>query len=547
MVSIFGSNEFDDLGDAISSIQSETLNTDNINSLISDYVDSRIVLPSSKFTFPSATNDSGGYSWVSFIAIPSGLTVLQFYNLPSGIYACNTTNIPLTLQGILPFNTKGYLECYAYENGSGGIWNKRYTWYSNAANTSTVYVGSIVEGGWSTWQMQTPFLSSGVNPMTGNLDVGSNHIINLQDPTFSTDGATKNYVDDRSYLFVDRFPPVDMTGLNTPTPFVVTTNNNAASGWYAFSHIDAQDWLCSNYTNSWVQIIGDFRFVLKRLVVRGSFNGRTGTISTWNLAGFNDAGANFVEIANQSSPGGGSLTLGTVLTVLLPNNTIAFSGYRFNCIDGTGLVSINYIGLYNGISNFDIYGDNLMKGNINMNNKKIISLYTPSQPDEATNKSYVDTVLKKCYRGHIPLLEANVSKLGFIASAGGAAITNYSPYGAFNNLNAEGSNGSWVVGTTTGWLQIRCPFAVIIWRVGIKSRAIGGRNITGWNIGGSNDGVTFTTLLTSTTVLLGAATAPAFFDISTTTSYSYYRFNITASVGATDCGVHVFQIFTYCQ
>ena len=74
-----------------------------------------------------------------------------------------------------------------------------------------------------------------------------------------------------------------------------------------------------------------------------------------------------------------------------------------------------------------------------------------------------------------------------------------------------------------------------------------GRNITAWNIVGSNDVVTFTTLLTSTTTLLGAATAPTFFNISTTTGYLYYRLNITASVRSIEVGVQVFQLFAYSQ
>lgn len=508
-----------------------------------NYVDSKIILPSNKFTFPSATDDSGGYAWKDFLAIPSGITVFEFYNLPSGFYACTTLNLPLILRGILP-TEDGYLTCYSFENGAGGIWNKRYSWYSTDANESTVYVASIVNGGWSTWQMQSPFLTSGVNPMLGNIDMNSNRIVNLQDPTFSSDGATKNYVDDRAYLFVDRFPPVDMNGLLVPAPFVVTSNNNAPSAWAAFSGVDFQDWLCSSPVSSWAQIIGDFRFVLKRLVIRG---GGTGTITQWTLAGFNDAGGNFVVLADHNSPGGGNITIGTKLTIIIQNNTLAFSGYRFSCIDGTGTVSINYIGLYNGISNVDVYGDNIMKGALNMNNKKINNVFYPADLGDATNKDYVDTLLKKCLNGYIPLLEGNTSRLGFIASAGGAIINNYNPYGAFNSLNADGVNGSWVVATTTGWLQIKCPESIIIWRVGIKGRAIPGRNITAWNIQGSNDGTVFTNLITSTTTLLGSATAPSFFDISTTTAYSYYRLNITASVGATDVGIQVFQIYTYCQ
>ena len=121
----------------------------------------------------------------------------------------------------------------------------------------------------------------------------------------------------------------------------------------------------------------------------------------------------------------------------------------------------------------------------------------------------------------------------------------FNPYGAFNWLNGDNANGSWVTpgGTTTGWLQIKCPEAITIWRVALKARPIAGRNITAWNIAASNDGTTFTTLLTSTTALLGSATAPSFFNISTSTAYQYYRFNITASTGSTDVGVQVMQLY----
>ena len=234
-------------------------------------------------------------------------------------------------------------------------------------------------------------------------------------------------MDNSAYLFVDRFPPVDMISLNTPAPFVVTTDKNAASGWYAFSYIDAQDWLCSKLTGAWAQITGNFRFVLKRFVIRGSFNGSAGTITNWNLAGSNDGGVNFVQLVTKSSPGGGSLTLGTILTISLPNNTVAYSSYRFSCTGGTGTVSINYIGLCNGISKFDIYSDNVMRGNINMNGRLVVNLVNPNQPNIAANKSHVDNVLKKCFAGQIPILEANAGRLGFIASASGFINTNFQP------------------------------------------------------------------------------------------------------------------------
>jgi hypothetical protein len=74
----------------------------------------------------------------------------------------------------------------------------------------------------------------------------------------------------------------------------------------------------------------------------------------------------------------------------------------------------------------------------------------------------------------------------------------------------------------------------------VKARA--GRDITACNISASNDGQTFNSLLTSTTALLGSATAPTFLNVVTNDAYQYYRFTITASVGP-DVGVQVFQLY----
>lgn len=669
------------------------------------YVDGRTLLPYKKFLTPYASG-LNEYIWSDYQTIPPGLPESEFDDLPAGFYACYTGYLPPTRLGNLPAGIKGYLIAITYQQPADR--NKYYKW-TNSINGEE-WEAYFKTGVWSSWVMSSKVSKAGdtmtgdlnmggykitnlffptasldavnknyvdgvsagllrvdgSNSMTGALDMGFNKITTLQDPTSAQDAATKNYVDDRAYSFVDRFPPVDMSGLTAPAPFVVTTNNSAASGWYAFAHVDAQDWLCSGPAGAWVQITGNFRFVLKRLVVRGSFNGSSGTITSWTLLGSNDGGANFVQLADQSSPGGGSLTLTTTRTILLPSNTTAFSTYRFNCTGGSGTVSVNYIGLYNGISNFDAYGDNKMLGNINMDSRQIVNLLDPTGAQHAATKNYVDTkagervakagdtmtgnlslsvgtdtlrtlgcsdlsgskgfsVLlgnvqnqiqcqlnqpvaiqatdgvvfrqgssniirfgravgdlrtdvfqdivmnqkyiadlhdptsaqdaatkiyvdnstKKCYSGYVPVLEANVSRLGFIASASSTVNSSYNPYGAFNNFNADGANGSWVSSIATGWLQIQCPEPVKIWKVALKARFFAGRNITAWNIAGSTNGTTFTTLLTSTTTLSGSATTPSFFNISTTTAYQYYRFNITASVGAVDTGVHAMQLYVF--
>jgi len=134
----------------------------------------------------------------------------------------------------------------------------------------------------------------------------------------------------------------------------------------------------------------------------------------------------------------------------------------------------------------DVYNDILM------NNRYITNLREPNTPRDAVTKSYADKLTKKCYSGYIPQLEADTSMLGFIASASTVTTANYAPYKAFNNFEE-----AWVASDATGWLQIECPEAVTIWRVALKARANFERHIIAWNITGSIDGTTFTTLLAS--------------------------------------------------
>ncbi|KAH3781986.1 hypothetical protein DPMN_159897 [Dreissena polymorpha] len=143
------------------------------------------------------------------------------------------------------------------------------------------------------------------------------------------------------------------------------------------------------------------------------------------------------------------------------------------------------------------------------------------------------------------MLEENISRSGFVATASAVTDNRIRAYGAFNSLNADASNGSWATPAKKGWLQIKCPRAVIIWRVALNARAINGNNITAWEFSESNVEKTFTTLLTSQVMLLGSAIASSFFDISTTTAYQYYRLNITASSDKIEAplGVQVMQLY----
>jgi hypothetical protein len=178
---------------------------------------------------------------------------------------------------------------------------------------------------------------------------------------------------------------------------------------------------------------------------------------------------------------------------------------------------------------------------LSMTNDKITNLATPTDPTDAVTKQYVDTKFVKNNVGYVPNLESNISLTGFIASCSDQMGPGFQAYEAFNNLK---SDNSWATMNTAGWLQIQCPDQVRIWRVALKARSFVGKNLTSWSLTASNDGLTFETLLTPTSTLLGAATKPSFFEIDTLTAYQYYRFNISMSEGAPGTGVQYMQLYT---
>ena len=88
-----------------------------------------------------------------------------------------------------------------------------------------------------------------------------------------------------------------------------------------------------------------------------------------------------------------------------------------------------------------IAGGGAMTNALNMGNQVINNLLDPTSAQSAATKHYVDTSLKRCFNGYVPILEANSNRHGFVTSASFTSA-DYQPYGAFS-LNADGSNGSW--------------------------------------------------------------------------------------------------------
>ncbi len=213
------------------------------------------------------------------------------------------------------------------------------------------------------------------------------------------------------------------------------------------------------------------------------------------------------------------------------NNDVSI--FAANCLSISVGTNVNILAVY--------AAKVVLTNPLSLTNNKITNIATPTDPTDAATKQYVDTRFVKNSVGYIPNLENNNSSTGFIASSSDQMGPGFQAYEAFNNLK---SDNSWAMMNTAGWLQIQCPDQVRIWRVALKARSFNGKNITSWSITASNDGLTFETLLTSTSILLGTATKPSFFDFNTSPAYQYYRFNISTSEGAPGTGVQYMQLFT---
>lgn len=127
-----------------------------------------------------------------------------------------------------------------------------------------------------------------------------------------------------------------------------------------------------------------------------------------------------------------------------------------------------------------------------------------------------------------------------VASASTINGANVAAWNAFD----QNSNTLWLTANVpTGWIQYQFPSSKIIKRYAIFSTSITTQNPRNWTFEGSNNGSSWTVLHT---VTLGAGLAINTWydsgDISNSTSYLYYRLNITLNGGSTILNISEFQM-----
>jgi hypothetical protein len=147
----------------------------------------------------------------------------------------------------------------------------------------------------------------------------------------------------------------------------------------------------------------------------------------------------------------------------------------------------------------------ILDTNIAMNSKLIKNLSDPVDDQDAATKKYVDSIPVPVlgYDGHIPPHSDNSGQTGFVVTASSYYGPNNMPHFAFDSQASRSQDWAANNQGVGAWLQIQCPTAVPIWKVKLKGRVGNTQCMTNWTITASNDGVAYTTLLTSTTRLNG--------------------------------------------
>jgi hypothetical protein len=123
----------------------------------------------------------------------------------------------------------------------------------------------------------------------------------------------------------------------------------------------------------------------------------------------------------------------------------------------------------------------------------------------------------------IPQMTSNTTPSG--AAAASSVQSGFPAWQAFD----RNTGTAWQSNTSnTGWLSYQFPTGKIIKRYGFFTTTNNGANPRTWTFEGSNNGSTWVVLDTQTNFVTGVSTFFSFDISANTTSYTFYRINITA-------------------
>ncbi len=137
----------------------------------------------------------------------------------------------------------------------------------------------------------------------------------------------------------------------------------------------------------------------------------------------------------------------------------------------------------------------------------------------------------------IPQMSSNTTPSG---AAAASSVSGTAAWNAFDRNTGTGWSTANTV--TTGWLSYNFPTGKIIKRYGWFASIFGSTNPRTWTFEGSNNGSTWVVLDTQTAFTSGASTFYSFDISANTTSYTYYRINISAVNGGGNIAIQELEM-----
>ena len=140
----------------------------------------------------------------------------------------------------------------------------------------------------------------------------------------------------------------------------------------------------------------------------------------------------------------------------------------------------------------------------------------------------------------VPIMTGASTPAGTVSAS--SYLTSYDPWHAFDGISIM--SGRWITnpsGTTTGWIsydfgsgnnKVITYYSILA--IGSDNAANITRAPKTWTFEGSNDGSSWTVINTQTNVSAWTAGEKRTYSTANTTSYRYYRINVSANQGATD-------------
>jgi hypothetical protein len=475
----------------------------------------------------------------------------------------------------LKFYNSGTDDCYYMGYAVGGVF--------------AIFSQSV--GGTYTRLME---LSVGGSSIHASLNMNSNQINSVADPTGVQDAATKNYVDTslQRYQYNTSFFVTSSDWIRAFTiagnegaslSIAVTEKNTSGSGSFCFKldyyrsytgdysatlypwvGASTQANIAVNYTEVWVKrnVNSTSTMTVCATVMSDPLNatntvitGDGSTISVSNPTGYIDTTQGPNMYFFNSAVSGSNVQRYQIKNVKDPSDSQDVSTKSY--VDGKQLFSLNgnsqalssyvlgSLGAvpisirYNAVTIATVTTLLTMSKNIDMGTNLVVNVGAPVAGTDAANKTYVDSTLKSGFL--VPPLDQASGNTGIVVSTPNGSVTNFPGWRPFCYGLSGGTLWKSTVGTNA-YLVTQFPYSVVV--NGCIAAGYDNVNVfTEYILEGSNNGTSWSiiAIVNAFQVDLTPVRKTTF---ANTTPYTYIRFNGPSSFG-TNPGLSYLQYLGY--